>query len=57
MPEPIKLDQLLTEFLKYAPDAIVDQQYDGNIVFISNLRLAEDHATLVPFGDEEEEDS
>ena len=57
MSDNVKLDQLLAEFLKYAPDAIVDQQADGNIVLVTNLRLAEDKSTLVPFGDEEEEDS
>ena len=56
MPEPIKLDQLLAEFLKLAPDATVDQQSDGNIVFITNRKLDDDLATLVPFEDEEEEE-
>ena len=56
MPEPIKLDQLLAEVLKHAPETIVDEQYDGNIVFITNRKLGDDLSTLVPFEDDEEEE-
>lgn len=56
MPDPIKLDQLLAEVLKHAPETIVDEQYDGNIVFITNRKLGDDLATLVPFEDDEEEE-
>lgn len=57
MPAPIKLDQLLAEVLKYAPETIVDEQYDGNIVLITNRKLDTDLSTLVPFEDEEEEEN
>lgn len=56
MPEPIKLDQLLAEVLKHAPETIVDEQYDGNIVLITNRKLGDDLSTLVPFEDDEEEE-
>jgi len=56
MPDPIKLDQLLAEVLKHAPETIVDEQYDGNIVLITNRKLGDDLATLVPFEDDEEEE-
>lgn len=57
MPEPIKLDQLLAEVLKYIPDTIVDEQSDGNIVLVTNRKLDTDLSTLVPFGDDEEEEN
>lgn len=56
MPDPIKLDQLLAEVLKHAPETIVDEQYDGNIVLITNRKLGDDLSTLVPFEDDEEEE-
>lgn len=57
MPEPIKLDQLLAEVLKHVPETIVDEQFDGNIVLITNRKLGTDLSTLVPFEDEEEEEN
>lgn len=57
MAEPIKLSELLNEVFKYAPETIVDEQFDGNIALILNKKLGADLSTLVDFEDEEEEDS
>lgn len=56
MPEQIKLDQLLSEVLKYIPDATVDCQSDGNIVIVTNRKLGADQSTLESFDDIQDEE-
>ena len=46
------LSDLLTEVAKYAPDYMIDEESDGNIVIILNKRL--ENSRLIPFETEDE---
>jgi hypothetical protein len=46
------LSELLTEVAKYAPQYMIDEETDGNIVIILNKRLED--SRLIPFETEDE---
>lgn len=46
------ISDLLTEVKKFAPDYIIDEESDGNIVIILNKRL--ENSRLIPFETEDE---
>lgn len=44
----VTLDEAYKAVLKMFPNAIIDTESDGNIVFVTMMRLADDDSTLVP---------
>jgi hypothetical protein len=46
------LSELLTEVAKFAPDYMIDEEIDGNIIIILNKRLED--SRLIPFETEDE---
>lgn len=51
------LYDLLTEVAKFAPDYMIDEESDGNIVIILNKRLENDRLVSFPEQYELEEDA
>jgi hypothetical protein len=48
------LSDLLREVAKFAPDYMIDEENDGNIIIILNMHL--ENSRLVPFEAEDEID-
>jgi hypothetical protein len=48
------LSDLLREVAKFAPDYMIDEENDGNIIIILNMHL--ENSRLVPFEGEDEID-
>lgn len=51
------LEEVYKAVLALCPNAIVDEEDDGNIVIVTMQHLADDKKTLVDFEDETEEDA
>lgn len=51
----IKLEDVVRAVSQYAPEVLVSQENDGNIIFSLNMTLVDDKY-LVPFSNPEEED-
>jgi hypothetical protein len=49
------LSELLTEVAKFAPDYMIDEETDGNIIIILNMKLEDSRLIPLETGDEIEE--